>query len=205
MHRVVESQGEEHADELEAYGHLEGVRVEPVESTLVLGQEHVEVRIEDGFGDQLEVLILDATLISPLLSNELYLHGTPQILFDLAEFGHGIVENVGPVDIEVEEDESLDRKLMVEIHILAVAILHALADTLPLLVDRLQLQNPVLIVKVQQKRVVHKVEGRDPSHHQLVLLNRVDLMHNGLAVEVLEGQSWIGFVTFVELTQKTAE
>ena len=51
MHWIVEGQAQEHANELEADGWLEGVGVEPVESALVFGEEHVQVGVEDSFGD----------------------------------------------------------------------------------------------------------------------------------------------------------
>ena len=70
MHRIVESQTQKHTYELETNGWLERVGVEPVESSLVFGEEHVQVGIEDGFGDKLEILVFDSSLISSFLTNK---------------------------------------------------------------------------------------------------------------------------------------
>ena len=82
--RVIESQAKKHANKLESDGRFKGMGVEPKQSSLILRQKHVKVRVEDGFSDKLKVLILDATLIGSFFSNKLDLHGTLQILFNLS-------------------------------------------------------------------------------------------------------------------------
>jgi hypothetical protein len=84
MNSVVESQAQEHAYELEPDWHLIGESIEPIEPSVIFGDEHIEVGVKDSLGDESKVLILDSTLICSFLSDELYAERTPQILFDLA-------------------------------------------------------------------------------------------------------------------------
>ena len=48
MDRVVKRQTQQHANKLESKRYLIRESIEPVESAVVFGEEHVEVGIEDG-------------------------------------------------------------------------------------------------------------------------------------------------------------
>ena len=49
MNSVVKGETQKHTDELKSDWHFVGVPIEPVESTIVFGDEHVEIGIEDLF------------------------------------------------------------------------------------------------------------------------------------------------------------
>ena len=105
---------------------------------VVAGKKHVQVGVENGLSQQGEVLVLDSSLVSPLLTNELYPKGAFKVALDLPQLLHRVIENVVPVDREVEVDEPLDAKVATEVDAVddgAQARLHILADVHLLLVD----------------------------------------------------------------------
>ena len=67
----------------------------------MFGQEHIKIGIKNLLGNQLKVLILNATLIRPFLPHKRYPQRWFQIAFDLAEFLHGIIEYVMSVHFDV--------------------------------------------------------------------------------------------------------
>lgn len=71
MDGVVDREGEEHTNELEAKGKLKRITIEPIKPTIVFREEHIKIRVKYCFSNQLEILILDTTLISPFFTDKL--------------------------------------------------------------------------------------------------------------------------------------
>ena len=105
---------------------------------VVAGKEHVQVGVENGLGQQGKVLVLDSSLISPLLTNKLNPKGAFKVALDFPQLFHGVIQKVVSVDREVEVDEPLDAKVATETDAVddgGKARLHILADVHFLLVD----------------------------------------------------------------------
>lgn len=166
--------------------------VEPVISAFILGQKHIKVWVEDSFGDQLKILIFDPTLIGPFFSNETDFERAFKILFDFPQLFHRVVKNIVSVDIEIQKNEPIHRKLMIKIDFsnnIVEAIFHLLTDVLFLLVDRFDLNYLELVLRVQQKGESDEVELRSFIQVAFELLNRVDILSDHFVVEELEGHS----------------
>lgn len=186
MDRVVEGQAQQHPHELKPQGDFVGVTVEPVETAVIFRQEHVEVGIEDGLGDELEILVFDSPLVSALLPDELNPERTFQVLLYLAQLLHRVVEDVVAVDGDAEIDEALQTEPSAEIVFLddgGETPRHVLADVHLLLVDGLDLHELVLVVEVEKEGVVDHVEL--PRLHQdaFELLHRLEHLRHQTVIE----------------------
>ena len=182
--------------------------VEPVESALVFGEEHVEVGVEDGFGDKLEILVFDSSLIGSFLTNKRYFHGALQILFDFSKFFHRIIKDVISVDIEIQENEPIEGKLMIVVNFLnniVEAALHIFSDIQLLLVNRLKLYDPVFILKTEKEGIVDKIEFRFFVQHQFVLFNWIDGLHNDFVIEMTDGDANFVFIAQVHIFHHIAD
>ena len=112
---VVNGEAQQHSDKLESDWGLVWKSIEPVNSAIVFGQEHVQVRIEDSFGDELEILIFDSTFVTSFFSNERNSEGCLKI-FDFIEFLHTVIQDIVSVDFDVQVNESLEAEIVVLDH-----------------------------------------------------------------------------------------
>ena len=71
MNGVIDSDTKQHSHKLEYDGSFERERVKPIDSRVVFGDEHVEVALEDLLHQNMEILILNSSLVSSLFANEL--------------------------------------------------------------------------------------------------------------------------------------
>ena len=79
MNSIVKGQTEQHSNEFKPNGHFIRVTVKPIKATIIFWNKHVQIRIEDLFGQKCKIFIFNSSLISPFLSNKLYLERTSQI------------------------------------------------------------------------------------------------------------------------------
>lgn len=196
---VVDREAEQHAHELEPERDLEGEAVEPVEPASVLGEEHVEVGVEDGLGDQGEVLVPDPSLVGALLADELYLEGALEVALDLAQLLHRVVEDVVPADSDEQEDESVHP--VAEVHVLQQSgepALQVLFYVDFLFVDRFDLNQLELVVARKQEGEGEEIKIRVFLNAFPKGLQRVDDCGDNLAIEVSDGYSLLLFVAEVE-------
>ncbi len=191
MNSVIKSQAQQHAYEFESNRHFVGKTVYPVESTVVFGNEHVQVRVEDGLCYQCKVFVFHSALVSSFLSNKLYSQRISQILLYLSHLFHGVIEQMIPPDGNAEKDESLDSEIVaIKVEILnegGKSSFHIFFNVHFLFVDGLDLHQFVLVIEVQQEGVVHKVKLSRLAQVDLKLLDRLKELCQKLAIELFYG------------------
>lgn len=120
-------------------------------------------------------------------------------MLDLAQFLHRVVEQVVPVDCEIQEDEPLDA--VVEVDVVeerGQAVFHVLPDAHFLLVDGLDLDEFVLVVEGQQERVVDEVEVLQLVQVDLQHLHRLEESTQKCVVKGRKGHSGFLLVALIQ-------
>lgn len=120
-------------------------------------------------------------------------------MLDLAQFFHGVIEQVVPVDCDIEEDEAFDAVVEVDVvEECGEAVLHILPDAHLLLVDGLDLDELVLVVEGQQEGVVDEVEVLQLVEVDLQCLHRLEERTQKNVVKGREGHSGLLLVALIQ-------
>lgn len=115
MNGVIDSDTKQHSHKLEYDGSFERERVKPIDSRVVFGDEHVEVALEDLLHQNMEILILNSSLVSSLFPNELYFQRVLEIGVDHSQLLDWFFEDVVSVDFKVEEGQTFHTEITVHI------------------------------------------------------------------------------------------